>query len=202
MSLLDCSSKNVVKYWGMPRRIISDRDLYFIGNLWREMFEILGTELHFSTSFHPQTDGQTERPLSKGWEEQLDTAKFYLDKATKKMKKFADRKRRPTDYKVDDMVLVKFNRRQFKALRSVHQNLVQKYEGPFKIVAKVGKISYKVELPPHFKIHPVFHTCVLKPYHEDRKDSSRNQSQQALITVIASHEREIKAIIDYQANRK
>ncbi|KAH0746299.1 hypothetical protein KY285_007956 [Solanum tuberosum] len=75
-------------------------------------------------------------------------------------------------------------------------------EGPFKIVAKVGKISYKVDLPPHFKIHPVFHTCVLKPYHEDKKDSSRNQSQQALITVIASHEREIKAIIDYQANRK
>ncbi|XP_070029262.1 uncharacterized protein [Nicotiana sylvestris] len=47
--------KNVVKYWGLPRHIISDRDPRFTGNFWRELFDILGTELHFSTSFHPQT---------------------------------------------------------------------------------------------------------------------------------------------------
>ncbi|XP_055814662.1 uncharacterized protein LOC129884377 [Solanum dulcamara] len=62
--------------------------------------------------------------MAKGFEEQLGTAKSYLDKAAKMMKKFADRKCRPTDYKVRDMVLVKFNPRQFKALRGVHQNLV------------------------------------------------------------------------------
>ena len=61
------------------------------------------------------------------------------------MKKFADCKCRPTDYKEGDMVLVKFNQRQLKALRGVHKNIVRKYEGPFKIVAKVGKISYKLE---------------------------------------------------------
>ena len=118
------------------------------------------------------------------------------------MKKFADRKRRPTNYKEGDMVLVKFNPRQFKALRGMHHNLVRKYEGPFKIVAKVGKISYRLELPPHFKIHPVFHASVLKPYHEDKDDPSRNKSQRAPITVTASHDREIEAIIDYQAKRK
>ena len=74
------------------------------------------------------------------------------------------------------MVLVKFNPRQFKALRGVQQNLVRKYEGPFNIVAKVGKISYKLEFPPHFKIHPVFHASVLKPYHEDKEDPHRNRS--------------------------
>ncbi|KAH0743213.1 hypothetical protein KY290_031206 [Solanum tuberosum] len=110
--------------------------------------------------------------LAKGWKEQLDTDKSYLDKAAKKMEKFANRKRHPTDYKVGDMVLVKFNLRQFKALRGIHQNLVRKYEGPFRIVAKVGKISYKVELPPYFTIHPVFHASVLKPYHEDKGDLS------------------------------
>jgi len=125
--------------------------------------------------------------LAKGWEEQLDTAKSYLDKAASKMKKFADRKRRPTNFKEGDMVLVKFNPRQFKALRGVHQNLVRKY---------------KVELPPHFKIHPVFHASVLKPYHEDKEDPSRSQPRRAPITVTASHDREIEAIIDYQAKRK
>lgn len=53
--------KNVVKYWGLPRHIISDRDSRFIGNFWRELFQTFGTELHSSTSFHPQTDGQIER---------------------------------------------------------------------------------------------------------------------------------------------
>ncbi|WMV14350.1 hypothetical protein MTR67_007735, partial [Solanum verrucosum] len=140
--------------------------------------------------------------LAKGWEEQLDTTKSYLDKAAKKMKKFADRKKRPTDYQVGDMVLVKFNPRQFKELKGVHQNLVRKYEGPFGIIAKVGKISYKVELPPHFKIHPFFHVSVLKPYHEDKDDPSRNQSRRAPITITISHDREIEAIIDYQAKQK
>ena len=86
------------------------------------------------------------------------------------MKNFTDRKRRPTDYKEGDMVWVKCNPRQFETLRGVHQNIVRKYKGPFKIGFKVGKISYKLELLPHFKIHPVFYASVLKPYHEDKED--------------------------------
>ncbi|RVW62235.1 hypothetical protein CK203_064475 [Vitis vinifera] len=42
--------------------------------------------------------------FAKGWHEQADIARSYLDKATKKMKKWADKKRRHTEYKVRDMV--------------------------------------------------------------------------------------------------
>ena len=45
----------------MPKFIISDRDPHFTGKFWTKLFKLMGSELHFSTSFHPQTDGQTER---------------------------------------------------------------------------------------------------------------------------------------------
>ncbi|XP_070024824.1 uncharacterized protein [Nicotiana sylvestris] len=137
--------------------------------------------------------------MAKGWEEQLDTAKSYLDKAAQKMKKFADHKRRPIDYRIGDMVMVKFNPRLFKALRGMHQNLIRKYEGPFKIVSKVVKISYKLYMPLYLKIYPVFYASMLKPCHEDKDDPSRGQSSRALMTITASHDREIEAIMDYQA---
>ena len=40
--------------------------------------------------------------MAKAWEEQVDLARSYLDKAARKMKKFADRKRRPVDYQIGD----------------------------------------------------------------------------------------------------
>ena len=52
--------KHVVKYWGLPKYIISDCDLRFTGKFETELFKLMGSELHFSASFHPPTDGQTE----------------------------------------------------------------------------------------------------------------------------------------------
>ncbi|GKV49230.1 hypothetical protein SLEP1_g55993 [Rubroshorea leprosula] len=140
------SFKHVVKYWGLPCIIISDRDPRFTGKLWRELFKLMGSDLHFSTSFHPQTDGQTER---------LDVAKVYLDKASKKMKKCADKERRPLEFRVGDLVMVKLPAQQFKVYRQVHKGLVRRYEGPYPILGKVGKVSYRVDLPPKLKIHPL-----------------------------------------------
>ncbi|KAK4381521.1 Transposon Ty3-I Gag-Pol polyprotein [Sesamum angolense] len=53
--------KNVTKYFGVPKDIVSDRDARFTGRFWTTLFNMMGTELKFSTANHPQTDGQTER---------------------------------------------------------------------------------------------------------------------------------------------
>ncbi|WVZ49882.1 hypothetical protein U9M48_001205 [Paspalum notatum var. saurae] len=53
--------ENVVKLHGVPRRIVSDRGTQFTSRFWKSLQEALGTNLDFRSTYHPQTDGQTER---------------------------------------------------------------------------------------------------------------------------------------------
>jgi hypothetical protein len=50
----------VLKLHGMSHSIISDCDLTFTNNFWQEIFKLQGTQLHLSTTYHPQIDGQIE----------------------------------------------------------------------------------------------------------------------------------------------
>ncbi|KAL0415861.1 UNVERIFIED_CONTAM: Transposon Tf2-11 polyprotein [Sesamum latifolium] len=53
--------KHIVKYWGLPKDIVSDRDSRFTSIFWTELFKILESKLFMSSSYHPQSDGQTKR---------------------------------------------------------------------------------------------------------------------------------------------
>jgi transposase InsO family protein len=80
----------IVRLHGVPKRIISDRGSMFTGRFLTSFQEVLGTQLNFSTAYHPETDGQTERmnqtledmlrmyvmDQQKRWEEFLPLVKF------------------------------------------------------------------------------------------------------------------------------
>ncbi|EOX99710.1 Uncharacterized protein TCM_008507 [Theobroma cacao] len=53
----------IVRLHGVPVSIVSDRDPRFTSRLWLKFQEALKTKLKFSTTFHPQMDGQSERTI-------------------------------------------------------------------------------------------------------------------------------------------
>ncbi|KAF7338356.1 Retrovirus-related Pol polyprotein from transposon 412 [Mycena venus] len=55
--------RDIVRLHGIPRSIVSDRDSKFTAQFWRELHRLTGTKLLMSTSFHPQTDGASERAI-------------------------------------------------------------------------------------------------------------------------------------------
>jgi len=61
LSIAQLYFNNVYKLHGLPSAIISDRDRIFTSALWKDLFSLSDTKLLMSSSYHAQTDGQTER---------------------------------------------------------------------------------------------------------------------------------------------
>ena len=226
--------QHIFRLHGMPSDIISDRDSKFTSNFWCALFENLGTTLKFSSSFHPQTDGQTEvmnltlldmlkayvSEHKSQWEKYLpllefaynntvhsSTGKapneimqgkviappiirtkdkifaadeFALDlksamnqvratiRATQeRQKKQADKRRRHLAFEKGQYVLLKFDKSRLKQSSnqaSSFPKLSNRYFGPFKVIDKVNEVTYRLELPNHWRIHNAFHVSLLKPY--------------------------------------
>ncbi|GKA24136.1 reverse transcriptase domain-containing protein [Tanacetum coccineum] len=82
--------KEIVSRHGVPISIISDRDSHFTSRFWQSLQNALGTQLDMSTTYHPETDGQSERTIQtledmlracvidfgKGWDKHLPLIEF------------------------------------------------------------------------------------------------------------------------------
>ncbi|CAJ2633456.1 unnamed protein product [Trifolium pratense] len=242
-SIAEVFVREVVRLHGIPLSIVSDRDPIFMSNFWQELFKLQGTKLKMSTSYHPESDGQTEvvnRCLEtylrcfisdqpKTWSNWLSWSEYWFNtsysaatgktpyeivygrsppvitrwvqgetrvaavqrelvdrdealrqlreqlvRAQDRMKHFADKKRCDRSFEVGEWVFVKLRaHRQQSVVCRINAKLAARYFGPYPVVARVGAVAYKLELPEGSKVHPVFHVSLLKKavgnYHGEDK---------------------------------
>ncbi|GJX20897.1 putative reverse transcriptase domain-containing protein [Tanacetum coccineum] len=169
--------KEIVCRHGVPVSIISDRDSHFRSNFWRSLQEALGTNLDMIITYHPQTDGQSERTIQtledmlhacminfgNSWDRHLPLVEFSYNnsyhtsiKAAPYEALYGRKCRSPI-------------KNRLLAARSRQKSYADKRAKPLefevgdKILARVGHIAYTLELPKELKgIHSTFHVLNLK----------------------------------------
>jgi hypothetical protein len=190
----------------------------------------LGINLTYSTAYHPQTDGETERMNQeletylqifcannpRTWMDSLALAEychnqrvhfvtkkspFYLmmgyeprdisltfeksnipsaDESIKELERARDEAL--AAHELARQVMANRSTKEFtpfgkgdkvwleaKNLHTSHEcrNLSPKREGPFEIEEVLGPVTYRLRIPQHWKIHPIFHASLLSPYREN-----------------------------------
>ena len=139
-------------------------------------------------------------------QEMFDEARESLEKAARRMKKYADQHRQALEFQIRDKVLLKLTPHILKKVSSKTQQrgLIPKFEGPFEVIKKVGEVAYMLKLPERLKLHPTFHVSFLKPYFEDA-ESGRAQVKRAPPLVMKQFARGVEKILIHRtmgASRK
>lgn len=224
--------REIVTKHGVPVSIVSDRDTRFTSRFWERFQGEMGTRLHFSTAFHPQTDGQSERTIQTledmlracaidfggSWDQYLPLAEFSYNNsfhssigmppyemlygrrcrtpicwgevghkvlgstdvvlqttemiqrvrdrlvtAQSRQKSYADKRRSDLEFQVGDYVLLKVSPWKGVIRFRKRGKLGPRYIGPYKVIARVGKVAYRLELPDELRlIHNTFHVSQLR----------------------------------------
>ncbi|KAL0297746.1 UNVERIFIED_CONTAM: hypothetical protein Sradi_6826700 [Sesamum radiatum] len=98
----------------------------------------------------------------------LSMARYHLARAQLRMKQQADRHRRDLTFAVGYWVLLRLQPyRQLSVRGRKFRKLAPRFFGPFRVLRRLGPVAYELSLPSESRIHPVFHTSLLKPFHGD-----------------------------------
>ncbi|GKC23434.1 RNA-directed DNA polymerase [Tanacetum coccineum] len=178
----------IVRLHGVPRSITSDRDVKFVSHFWRTLWKRLGAKLNFSSSHHPQTDGQTEvtnRSLGSLLRCMVDDGSVSAegDERARQIKELhaqvreqiikhnlqyqtrANKHRKQVLFEEGDLVWIHLRHARFPQGRFGKLN--PRADGPFRILKKINDNAYKVELPGHYGVSSTFNVADLSPYTPD-----------------------------------
>ncbi|XP_076931907.1 uncharacterized protein LOC143597232 [Bidens hawaiensis] len=101
----------------------------------------------------------------------LQSLKVSITAAKSRIVKQANKKRIDKEFAVGDFVLLRLHKyRQKSVHHRLNQKLSRRYYGPYKIIERIGKVAYKLDLPTGSKIHPIFHVSLLKQSYGDKRD--------------------------------
>ncbi|KAA0044657.1 reverse transcriptase [Cucumis melo var. makuwa] len=117
------------------------------------------------------------------------------------MKKWADKKRQPLEFRAGDQVLIKLRPKQIRFRGRKDQRLIRKYKGPVEVLKKVGNTSYRVALPTLMKIYPIIHVSNLKPYHQDTENLQQNVVIRPIIDLSQKEDKDVEEILVERVTR-
>ncbi|GKB90715.1 putative reverse transcriptase domain-containing protein [Tanacetum coccineum] len=148
----------IVARYGIPVLIIYDRDGRFTSNFWRSFQKVLGTDLSWVKHLP-----LAEFSYNNSYHASIKAAPYELLR-----KSYADLKRKPMEFEVGDRVMLKVSPWKGVVRFGKRGKLNPRYVGPFKVLAKVGKVAYKLELPQELsRVHHTFHVSNLKKCYAD-----------------------------------
>ncbi|KAD7477674.1 hypothetical protein E3N88_00810 [Mikania micrantha] len=93
----------------------------------------------------------------------IDQIRAHLKAAQDRQKSYADKRRRPIEFQVGDYVLLKVSPWKGVIRFRKRGKLSPRFIGPFRIIARVGEVAYRLELPDELSgIHNTFHVSHLR----------------------------------------
>jgi ribosomal protein L21E len=133
-----------------------------------------------------ETTNQTAEKYIEKFKETWKTTEKNLEQAAERMKRQHDKHVKPSrQYQVGDQVYLDASK--IKTTRA-SKKLDAKFHGPFKVISMVRKSAYKLELPPGWGIHDVFHESKLKPAHELQFPKQKETRPQPPLEIIDGNE--------------
>ena len=124
-----------------------------------------------------------------------------LQRAQDRQKKYADRRWRDLELQVRDEVLLSTRNLPVQGAAGGDSKVGPLYCGPFKILEKYIS-AYKLDLPPHMKIHPAFHISQLKLIRKPEDVKRTYTKLEPIIFANRELEDEVEEIINHRKRRR
>ena len=194
--------EDMLRHWVNPSQdnwdSLLDTAEFAINNAFQSSIQTTPFRLNYG--FDPYTPlsiaVDSKQPVAKEFvhhmRESLKTAKLALKAAQDRQKTYYDAGRTAQHFDVGQKVLLRSTNLQFKG--TVSRKLLPKWIGPFMVTRRVGELAYQLDVPPTLPVHNVFHTVLLRPFH----DNGRHQPPPQPIEINGALEYEVEQILGHR----